>query len=139
LHIENKSAYFYGEQYTRKIRTWPAFGLTPSLSPTTIQHRKKIMAKNLLASPKVINNHSTIIEGAEDVLEFLEKSELVKRFSIGIILNNHARRKTLQVKVLHDVGSVRLKIQSKGVIQEFRVYCTGSQELLEKQLLKTFS
>ncbi len=97
------------------------------------------MAKNLLASPKVINNHSTIIEGAEDVLEFLEKSELVKRFSIGIILNNHARRKTLQVKVLHDVGSVRLKIQSKGVIQEFRVYCTGSQELLEKQLLKTFS
>jgi hypothetical protein len=96
------------------------------------------MAKNLLASRKVINNHSTIIEGAEEVLEFLEKSELVRRVSIGIILNNHARRKTLSVKVLHDVGSLRVKVQSQGVIQEFRVYCNGDQNLLERVLQKEF-
>jgi hypothetical protein len=97
------------------------------------------MAKNLLASRKIINNHSTIIEGAEEVLEFLEKSDLVKRVSIGIILNNHARRKTLQIKVLHDTGSLRVKVQSKGVIQEFRVYSTGDQILLERQLNKAFN
>ena len=83
--------------------------------------------------------HSTDIEQAENILQFLDKKQEVSKISLGIIKPKKSISKSFtKPKIILLENHILIKVSSKLAVQEIRIYGKNLEEL-NKTLTKKFS
>jgi hypothetical protein len=82
---------------------------------------------------KITRAHSTYIEAAEMLLNYLNNEPLVKKIVLGRIAIKYRSSKSITpVKINTEKGCLLLKINSKNSNQEIRVYSENIDDLKKK-------
>lgn len=76
--------------------------------------------RGLLKGPKINQNHSTVIPGAEIVVAAARKHEAVTGVSISIIEGVRGGRRSLKMAPIP--AGLKVKAQSDGAVQTLYVY-----------------
>lgn len=100
------------------------------------------MSKNHAAGGKATGSHTTYIDAAEEAVKFLEKSPLVRKYSLGII--KAARSRQRKMKLTEDRAGVKMSVYGNVYLQEIFVYVDSaaafrkkiSEELADRYLIR---
>lgn len=85
------------------------------------------------AGGKITGSHTSAIELAAAVVDFLNKLPEVTKISLGVIVPMSAVSSRRIVKVMPETypGCVQLKVIQRGSVQEMRFYSDDSQSSLK--------
>lgn len=81
--------------------------------------------RGLLKGPKINQNHSTLTNGAEIVVDAARKHEQVKSVVVSIIEPKRGGRRSLKMRPVP--AGLKIKVQGDGAVQTLFVY-TGVPE-----------
>ena len=84
---------------------------------------------------KTTRNHTTVIPAGEKVVKWLNKHELVKRISLGMITQVRNGRQAIRIKVVS--GGIEVRGRGASTFQVIRVY-SNQTEQVARELEKAF-
>ncbi|HLB52078.1 hypothetical protein A3F07_03170 [candidate division WWE3 bacterium RIFCSPHIGHO2_12_FULL_38_15] len=78
---------------------------------------------------KYAGSHSTLMNSATTIADFLERNGDIRRISLGLIRNHSGGGGARVLKMLDDTGCVLLVVSQGGSVQQIRIYSDNSQKV----------
>lgn len=88
------------------------------------------MSKNHIAGGKVSRRHTSFIDAAQSVVNFLNKNILVKKYTLGIISPGKSQHRRIKIHLIQ--GGIKLVIYGNTYFQEIYTYTNQPQKLTEQ-------
>jgi len=81
-----------------------------------------------ISGGKISGSHTTAIDAAIPVVNFLATQESVKKIILGFIDNNAATGGPTRIKVIHEPAGMEVSVSGSGANQKLRVYLDSAVE-----------